>query len=398
MFFKSLPVIMSILLLISCESSVNESVYKSDILDSNEYKKINKINPTWVENTIELVKLGEVDKGRYVNYNAIINQETSLDETWKAVTILERLNLDYNKLKIINYVKQYKPENEIDKLKINSILKMTKQPLLFQNNYDEQIKKLIKRDDLSSEEKIDEVFLYHLYIGKESLQLSEPTVNLLKLFLTSVNFSKDINPGYYYDLVYLNNEYGLDKDSINKDYWQDELNRELKKKEINLVNLYYIYNINFLLENPINSELLNKIGQLKTKNGSYNISTQQKEGTILSTYLVVDILEKSGKTNLIEKDKLTNFILGQQEVKTGGFIVRKIVKPDLTSGILAETSLNLLGYKNRNLPPAEVIDFLVDPANQNWKVKFFGLRLVGKELSEEQQAAIRKNEIGRAHV
>ena len=106
MFFKSLPVIMSILLLISCESSVNESVYKSDILDSNEYKKINKINPTWVENTIELVKLGEVDKGRYVNYNAIINQETSLDETWKAVTILERLNLDYNKLKIINYVKQ----------------------------------------------------------------------------------------------------------------------------------------------------------------------------------------------------------------------------------------------------------------------------------------------------
>lgn len=387
MVFKILPIILCTLLLVSCESKVNESLYKREISQDS----ISEINNKWAKSTIDLIKLGKVEKGKYVNYSASINHETSLDETWKGVNVLQRLNTKYNKLNILKYVKQYKPENEIDKLKINAILKTAEQPILYESNNDIQIKTLIKRGNLSEEEKLDEIFTYHLYIGRESLQLSETTVNLLKEFLKSLNLPKDINHGYYYDLAYLCNEYGIDNATIKKDYWKEELIQQSRKEKLDLVELYYICNINILLGNSIGSDLINKLVDLESEDGSYNKAAHQKEGTVFASYLVVDILDKSGYLDLIKKDKLSNYLLRQQDVNTGGFIVRRVVKSDLISGILAETSLEILGDKSRSLSSTEIMNLLINQDENNWKVKYFGLRLVREELTNDQKLVIKNN-------
>ncbi|MFZ3588129.1 hypothetical protein ACOI1C_02390, partial [Bacillus sp. DJP31] len=359
---------------------------KSTCFSRWSFNKVSNLNNKWVESTIALIKLGEVEDGKYVNYNTMINKETSLDETWKAVYTLQYLNTRYNKIDIINYVKQYKAENEIDKLKINSILKMTEQPLIYESNYDQKIQTLLKQSNLSNEERLDELFTYHLYLG-ENLKISETTVNDLKGFLKSFNLSVDSHYGYFYDLAYLCNEYGIANSSLIKEYWQEKLLKESMKKEIALVDVYYIVNINILLGNSLNSDLINHIVGLETKEGSYNVIAHQKEGTMFATFLVIDILGKSGNLDLVKKEKIVDYILRQQDANTGGFVIRRIAKPDLTSGILAEYSLKILGNKNRSLPSSEIINLLSNHDN-DWKLKYFGLRLIREELSDKQKLLI----------
>ena len=387
MTLKSFSLLVIVILLASC---INPSVKRIN-QNYNEIKAVDySLEENWATKTIELIKLGEIEKGKYVNYNSMINHETSLDETWKSVKILFDLKGEYNKSSILTYVREYKPENEIDNIIINSILKMLNQPYLYNNNYDKEINELLQSEMLV-EEKLDKIFLYHLYIGKENLQLSESTISLLKEYLRNVTLPETTHDGYYYDLAYLSHNYDTINKSLNKEYWKNRLLDELDKESVNLIDIYYIFNINLIVKNELSSNLINHISQFKTEDGIFSTNKSQKNGTIFATFLSIDLLSKLKRLNMVNKDEIIEKVLKQQDVNTGGFMIRKTLNPGLIEGIVAESSLVYLDYNNRTLSSKDIEEFLFNNENGGWKFKYFGFKLIKAELSADQHLKIKKN-------
>ncbi|MGD6969246.1 prenyltransferase/squalene oxidase repeat-containing protein [Rossellomorea vietnamensis] len=372
-------------LLISCENKSNEVGF--------QHKRIVKnINEEWAEKTKKLIKTGQLENGEFFDYSSITSSETSIDETYKSVFILKKIDREFNEKELFGYLENFKPENEIDKIKVNAILSLLDEPAIHEVNYDQKIAELIEKKDISREEILDEIFIYHLYNNNKKMKLSTDTRNLLKDFLSEVKLNSNLygRNGYLYDLVYLCRMYEVKNEIIDKTELHKELIRKLSQGgNVDLIELYYLSKVNILLETEVPLSLYDKIRALAASDGTYAVEPNQEQGSMLSTYLVVDLLDSLKELKRLDIQGVHTFVANQQD-ESGGFKIRKVFKPNLTAGILAESSLKVLGNKTMSLSSQHIYDLLENKDNNLWKLKYYGFELVQGELTNKQKSKLKE--------
>ncbi|MEK3977390.1 hypothetical protein MKZ20_21500 [Psychrobacillus sp. FSL K6-2684] len=380
MFFKKIIALLIITtLLISCAS-----IEKGNIAD--EVETIGNLNKEWAKQTNDLIKLGEIKTDQYVDYSSILNNETSLDETWNAIKIFSLINFDYEKSKVISFVSKYEPDNIIEELKINNILNMMGEQNLFNKNYDNEFINLLKKD-ITVEEKLDSIYLFHLYTG-DNFQLSKSTINLIKNYLQEVTFSNKTHIGYYYDLIYLCKKYNVVNPSLEQldpKIWSYD---NVEIEQLDLLNLYYIAKINELNNNTMPRELLNKLSEFKATDGLFHTEKKQDKGTIFATYIMAEIFFNEGKIEQLNlnNDKVINNLLIKQDNISGGFYIRKNLRADLPAKIFSELSLKALGKDDKSLTSGDIEKMVLNEEENNWKMKYYGYKLLN--LSTEDLKTI----------
>lgn len=372
---KLITLMITTTLLVSCAN-----IEKVNYID--EVENINNLNKKWAKKTVDLIKLGEVKTDQYVDYSSVINNETSLAETWNAVKILSLINSDYEKSKIITFVSGYKPDNIIEELKINNILNMMGEPNLYNNDYDVEFTNLLKEDN-TVEDKLDNIFLYHLYIG-DNLQLSTSTLNLIKNFLLEIRLSKNNHIGYYYDLIYLSKRYNIENsylELIDPEIWSYD---KVENKKIDLLNLYYIAKINDLSGNVMPRGLLNKLSEFQAKDGLFHTEKDQDKGTLFATYIMAELFFIEGKIEQLNNDEVINSILTKQDAISGGFYIRKNLSADLPAKIFSKLSLKALGQDEDSLTSGDIEKMVLNDNEDIWKMKYYGYKLLNLANSTQK--------------
>lgn len=68
------------------------------------------------------------------------------------------MNVEFDFSKVSSYIENYKPLDELDKLRINSILEMYNSPIKYHINFDDYLSDTLNLTEVSNEEKLDNLF------------------------------------------------------------------------------------------------------------------------------------------------------------------------------------------------------------------------------------------------
>lgn len=352
-----------ICLIIGCTD--NKMIQDSRIIikeDKSSYEN-------WFIKTKELISSSEIEEDEFVDYSSLLNRETSLNETWRAISILDIISTEYEKSSVWSYVKSYTPEDTMEQLMLNSIANILGGEDQYNIDYSRDLATILE-DEMDDLEKLDIIFLYHLYGNENKItRLDSNLIREIKTFLANIKIPNESHYGYFYNLSYLCEKYNIKSKELDTEHWRQKLDTGFE--DIDAVNSYFILKINLILNNEVTAEKLQGFLDIE------GINDAIKNNSIHAIYLVTEIANQTERMNYLDKTRIESSILSQQS-ENGGFYIRKILKPDLTATILSQSILiDIEGGDKKN---SQDFFFNVFSSDLGWKVKYFGFNLFTEEI------------------
>ncbi|ODV55705.1 hypothetical protein [Lysinibacillus fusiformis] len=374
--FRRIFIFISIsILLIGCsnkEIDIDENV----IHNEQEYKY-----EEWLIKTKDLILSSEVEKNKYIDYRSLLDRETSLDDTWRAVNVLNMISQPYNKSSIYIYINSYNTDDKIEQIMLNSIADIIGYENIYNINYNEDLSAIINNTN-DVLEKLDMIYLYHFYGDIDISKLDKNLRTQLKEFLANIKIPKDSHYGYFYDLTFLCEKYNITSRELDSEFWKIKLRTEISSDDF--IKSYFILKINLALKNSITPEQIQLFFEIQEISSAIK---DEKNDSIMSSYLMTDISKQTGQLNGLNKDIIKKSILNQQS-ENGGFYIRKTLNPDLTASILANNILVFLEEKDKSGSQEGYSE--VFSSELSWKVKYFGYNLFTKDIHKKNQNELKK--------
>ncbi|MEK5394047.1 hypothetical protein NSQ59_27485 [Margalitia sp. FSL K6-0131] len=380
MFFKKLFILICIFLLliqVGCNKKTNTE------------KSINIYNQDWTVNTIKKVQSTYNAKNKLYYDYSLLNQNNALatlDDIWRYQEIANIINFKINPSFIIKFLNNYKPTDTEEKIKYTYLYKkyLHNQNKVYELNYNDLIQSITKQKSTKQEtifQKLNQLYFiikfHYEEIDKQSILSLVKWLKNNKSILIKDNGSL---------LSILEIEHYTNQKIIqikNTKTYLTQLNNDLKNNNNDLLNIYYLYFINYYLQNNIDKNLLlNHILNFYDKNFGFSMNMDKYSDGNLGTYLGLKILKNLNQITLVQKNM--SILNSQMEKQYGIFInLQNVPTGTIQETILADNILNILENNKKNKISNQ---FFWEHKNElNWHIKYYGLNLIESPLTSIQK-------------
>lgn len=343
---------------------------------------------TWEQNTIELIKKGEIEGG-YFDYNLLLNRKTSLDTTWRYIEIKKILNISIADPKLMESLHNYETDDLYYQLVINNLLTETGNSKKYPINENTLILQILNDRKINFEQKIN--IIYNIFYYS---QADIPTVLKSRIENLLNNHKKDIiSLGYGYIFLdqFIRNTIDISSNMTEeeKTKYITDLKEESSRSNPDLIQIYYLYFINQFVGNKIDNKLIKKtLSLFDSPEGGYGTKVRTNHGNNIGTYIAIKLLKEM---NAIDKEQTVRIINFVEKMKSndGMYFSDQVLKPDIVATLLAERNLMLLGQQNTT-NSENVNEFLFIENITDWKYKYLGYYVTKNRLQPANIQILKK--------
>lgn len=334
---------------------------------------------TWKQNTIELIEKGKVEK-EYIDYNILLNRQTSLDTTWRYIEIKKILNKQISDPKLLDSLHKYETDDLYYQLVTNNILTETGNSKKYPIDVNTLLPQILNDRKMNFEQKINTIYNLIYYDSQANI----PTVlkNKIENWLNA--HKKDIlSLGYGYIFLdrFIRNVLDLSNnisEGEKKKYITDLKEVSLRSNP-DLIQIYYLYYINHFIGNKINEKQIKKtLSLFKSSEGGYGTKIGSSHGNSIGTYISIKLLKEMNEIDNEQTDRIINFV-EKMKSNNGMYFVDQTLKPDIVATLLAKRNLMLLGQQNTT-NFEQINKFLFTGNTTDWKYKYLGYYVTKNQL------------------
>ncbi|WP_336636050.1 hypothetical protein [Lysinibacillus fusiformis] len=342
------------------------------------------LDKEWIKHTASKI-LSAKNDGFFYDFYIDNNKEPNIDETLRYSEVYLLLNKDIP-TSTYEYIKQLNTGSSlINNLKKNYLLNSPKVvnsksiiEILIDNN----------KNDL---EKISNLFFILKYSS-----LSEDVKIVVNEYLRTVDHSileiTEGQLGNIYEYCFLTSKINFESSLKAEDFF-NVLVKEMENEERDLTNIFHLQGIVKSLDGDIPNKYLEKISYF------LNDYVMDHPLSLVDLYIITTIMD----TLEIKDTKLYSILYKMHEknvknfsTENGGFIAKRIIKPSITSDLLARANLSML---DKELNPTDLEKYLIIGDYQNWRIKiitFMTFEGALKYQSEIKKDIVSFNEILRS--
>ncbi|MFJ8513799.1 hypothetical protein [Lysinibacillus xylanilyticus] len=335
-------------------------IYFSNLNNLFSHEKIleekNKISldNEWTKHTASKI-LSAKNDGFFYDFYIDNNREPNIDETLRYAEVYLLLNKEIPTSTYV-YLKQFNTESSlINSLKKNYLLNNLK----VVNS--KSIIEIINDTNKNDLEKISNLFFVLKYSN-----FSEDVKIVINEYLRFIDLSiLEITEGQFgniYEYSFLTSKVNFES-SLKAEEFFNVLVKELENGGESLTDIFYLQGIVKYLDGDIPNKYLEKISCF------LNDYVNDNSLSNVDLYIITTIMD----TLEIENNKLYSVLYKMHEknvksfsTENGGFTAKRIIKPSITSDLLARVNLSML---DKEYKPPNLEKYLLIGDYQNWRIK-----------------------------
>ncbi|QPQ29401.1 hypothetical protein [Lysinibacillus sp. JNUCC 51] len=319
-----------------------------------EEKNKISLDKEWTKHTASKI-LSAKNDGFFYDFYIDNNREPNIDETLRYAEVYLLLNKEIPTSTYV-YLKQFNTESSlINSLKKNYLLNNLK----VVNS--KSIIEIINDTNKNDLEKISNLFFILKYSN-----FSEDVKIVINEYLRFIDLSiLEITEGQFgniYEYSFLTSKVNFES-SLKAEEFFNVLVKELENGGESLTDIFYLQGIVKFLDGDIPNKYLEKISCF------LNDYVNDNSLSIVDLYIITTIMD----TLEIENNKLYSVLykIHEKNVKSfstenGGFTAKRIIKPSISSDLLARVNLSML---DKEYKPPNLEKYLLIGDYQNWRIK-----------------------------